>query len=220
MFTPELCQQVLLSITQNVRSDRVRIADEDAAAASSDGTWVSLIGTAGSTRMLALMYTPARHAEVAAMRELDRAKCRDMCPHGHTSPPSRYCPRRAGADGGWTNGRRCSVCVSSRWERIIYALVQMVGLETTKHYIGQTRDAHGRVTWQGHELDIYCPELKKAIEYNGQQHYERGFFTPDITKRLYKDQEKLFTCHRADIQLLFVRYDDPRPVETVLEFLR
>jgi hypothetical protein len=96
----------------------------------------------------------------------------------------------------------------------------MVGLDTTKHYIGQTRDAAGRVTWQGHELDIYCPEVKKAIEYNGQQHYERGFFTPDITKRLLKDQEKLFSCHRAGIKLLFVRYDDPQPVETVLTFLQ
>jgi hypothetical protein len=211
MFSSELCQATLSAVIENVRGEEIRTS-------TNPERWSALIGTSGSQRMIELLYTRERRNEVERWREHN--ECRDLCPEGHTSPPSRYCPRRQGRDGGWAAGRRCSVCVSSRWERIIYALVQMVGLETTKHYIGQTKNAAGGVIWQGHELDIYMPDVKKAIEYNGQQHYERGFFTPDITKRLLKDQEKLFSCHRAGVKLLFVRYDDPQPVQTVLEFLQ
>jgi hypothetical protein len=160
--------------------------------------------------MIDLLYTAERRSEVAEWKNAcdDIDQVRDMCPEGHISPPSKYCPRRQGADGGWANGRRCAVCVSSRWERIIYALVQMLGLTAEKSYI------------EGRELDIYIPEMRKAIEYNGEQHYKKGLYTPDLTKRIYTDQSKLFACMRAKIELLFVPFDDPNPVETVLAFLQ
>lgn len=197
MFSNKLCADTLSNIISKARGDEIVKGDK----------LVKLTGVMGSRCMLALLYTPARQAEVARWK-LNRHVI-DMCPDGHISPPTKYCPRRAGADGGWAAGRRCSVCVSSRWERIIYALVQMLGLTAEKRYLESK-----------YELDIYIPELRKAIEYNGEQHYKQGLFTPDLTARLCKDQEKVFACQRAGIRLLHVRFDDPQPVETVLSFLQ
>lgn len=193
-FSDNICQTILLNLSQNIKGDKIKTAE---------GRFVNLIGPVGSQRMLDLLYVEDRKTEISVFRELDPEALLDVCPWGHTSPPSKYCPRA----GGWNAGRRCSVCISSRWERIIYAIIQMLGHTAEKKYV------------EGHEIDIYIPDLHKGIEYNGQQHYEKGLFTPDLTHRLLKDQEKLFACARANIQLLFIRYDDPHPVETLMQFL-
>lgn len=197
MFSDELCDETMFNITSSTRGDTIK---------NSTGRWVAITGVPGSKRMIDILYTDARRAEVA----MAQSKCRnrDMCPEGHVSPPTMYCPRREGADGGWINGRRCTVCTSSRWEQIIYACVQMLGLTAEKCYL------------DGYELDIYIPELRRAIEYNGEQHYKKGLYTPDLARRIYVDQQKLFACNRADIKLLFVRFDDQSPLQTVMDFLR
>lgn len=202
-FSADLCQRTQSALVSVLKNDTIL-------GCGKDKKYVQLTGTAGSQRVIDMLYTKEHLEEVAAWRKHACPKTTiDMCPWGHESPPSKYCPRRNGAiTGGWDAGRRCAVCVSSRWERIIYALVQMTGLIAKKHYI------------DGRELDIYIPELAKAIEYNGEQHYKAGLFTKDLTHRLWKDQEKAFSCHRAKIKLLYVRFDDPNPITTVLEFLQ
>ena len=58
------------------------------------------------------------------------------------------------------------------------------------------------------ELDLYCEELKLAIEYNGAQHY---FFSPHyhptldhFEKQKYRDQLKKRLCKKNKIILIVV----------------
>lgn len=67
------------------------------------------------------------------------------------------------------------------------------------------------------ELDLYCPELKLAVEYNGQQHYA---IVPifhgvgeDAPRKLYaqqqKDLKKKQLCAAVGVDLIIVRFDEP-----------
>ena len=60
------------------------------------------------------------------------------------------------------------------------------------------------------ELDLYCPELKLAIEYNGRQHY---YYTPyihgsveEFNKQVYRDKLKNRLCKKHGITLITVSY--------------
>jgi len=60
------------------------------------------------------------------------------------------------------------------------------------------------------ELDMYCEELKLAVEYNGIQHYKfSSFFYKDETsfqKRLVYDKLKSQLCINNKIDLIIVPY--------------
>jgi len=72
-------------------------------------------------------------------------------------------------------------------------------------------------------LDVFVPELSFAIEYQGQQHYEpvdifggqEGF-----EKLKVRDSIKLKLCRQNKVKLLYVRYDDEDPEETIVDFIR
>jgi hypothetical protein len=74
------------------------------------------------------------------------------------------------------------------------------------------------------ELDIYCPELKLAIEYNGIQHYE---FTPRFHRdqqafdeQKYRDDFKRTACKRHGVTLITIRYDCPNIEVEIISKLR
>ncbi len=62
------------------------------------------------------------------------------------------------------------------------------------------------------ELDLYNEDLKLAIEFNGQQHYE---FVPRFhgnqkryRDQIYRDDLKMKLCKKEGIYLIVVRYDE------------
>lgn len=62
------------------------------------------------------------------------------------------------------------------------------------------------------ELDMYCPELGLALEYNGQQHYR---FTPHFHSNVdafdalcLRDQTKADLCDENDVTLVAISYAD------------
>lgn len=66
------------------------------------------------------------------------------------------------------------------------------------------------VTGYNLELDLYNPELKLAIEINGDQHYKFiPFFHRNkdaFTKQRYRDEMKKWKCKEAGITLISVPY--------------
>lgn len=62
------------------------------------------------------------------------------------------------------------------------------------------------------ELDLYNENLKLAIEFNGQQHYE---FIPRFHgnqkryhEQIYRDELKKKLCEKEGVFLIIVRYDE------------
>lgn len=70
------------------------------------------------------------------------------------------------------------------------------------------------------ELDLYCPELQLAVEYNGAQHY---VFTPmyhaspaKFEEQVYRDKLKRRLCKKHNVKLIVVPYS----VGDIEEFIR
>ncbi len=77
----------------------------------------------------------------------------------------------------------------------------------------------GSPDWLGRQrFDVYVPELKMAVEYNGQQHYravklfggQQGFAATQI-----RDQEKREKAKKAGVTLIEFRYDEDITLENV-----
>lgn len=90
-------------------------------------------------------------------------------------------------------------------------------------------------TGQNLELDLFCGELALAVEFNGIQHYRKTpkfHLKPNeralpkneqdeiMRRRLYgqqcRDRTKMQNCNRNFIDLVVVRYDDPRSIYEIL----
>lgn len=70
------------------------------------------------------------------------------------------------------------------------------------------------VTGENLELDLYNPELKLAIEYNGAQHYHYNSWMHKNSRdkfqnQQYRDLIKNDLCKKADITLVIVPYTIP-----------
>lgn len=96
------------------------------------------------------------------------------------------------------NYMECPVCNSSRWERIWYTLTaERFGVANVqKDFIGFI------------ELDIVIPQLRVAIEYNGEQHYKENIYTKDLAFRKRLDQNKLEMCKTHGIDLVVLKFDE------------
>lgn len=70
------------------------------------------------------------------------------------------------------------------------------------------------VTGENLELDLYNPDLKLAIEYNGSQHYHYNSFMHKNSRdkfqnQQYRDMIKKDLCGKAEITLVIVPYTVP-----------
>lgn len=70
------------------------------------------------------------------------------------------------------------------------------------------------VTGENLELDLYNPDLKLAIEYNGSQHYHYNSFMHKNSRdkfqnQQYRDLIKKDLCGKAEITLVVVPYTVP-----------
>lgn len=103
--------------------------------------------------------------------------------------------------------RWCPHCSSRKMERFTKELVQTI---TNKKFIKIRPNWLKNNEGNNLELDMYCEELKLAIEYNGIQHYEfKKFFHKNETnfqKRLADDKLKAQLCTNNKIDLIVVPY--------------
>lgn len=71
------------------------------------------------------------------------------------------------------------------------------------------------------ELDIFIPELKLAIEYNGEQHYhlhEHFHRSEDVfLKQQERDIEKKRKCKEYNIKLYVIKYDEEITKEKIVK---
>jgi hypothetical protein len=72
------------------------------------------------------------------------------------------------------------------------------------------------------ELDVYNPEKKIAVEYNGKQHYEWPNFTncsyEEFKNQLYRDKVKKHICKKHGVHLITVPYTIP--IKNIEKFIR
>lgn len=112
-------------------------------------------------------------------------------------------------------GYWCPVCVSSRGEFLIYHILRekYPNLVIHSRYFGfdWLRSKNGGKQ----HLDLYIPELKLAIEYDGEQHFEpvnfggisddKAILNLKKTQRLDREKEEKIKNHPEDIKY-FVRF--------------
>ena len=69
------------------------------------------------------------------------------------------------------------------------------------------------------ELDLYCPELSLAIEYNGRQHYHYSPYIhgsiEEFNKQVYRDKLKNRLCKKQSVTLITV----PHTVTDIKSYL-
>lgn len=103
--------------------------------------------------------------------------------------------------------RWCPHCSTRKMERYTKELVQTI---TNKKFIKIRPDWLKNKEGNNLELDMYCEELKLAIEYNGIQHYKfSSYFYKDeasFQKRLDDDKLKAQLCTNNKIDLIVVPY--------------
>lgn len=57
---------------------------------------------------------------------------------------------------------------------------------------------------EGYELDIYLPELKLAIEWNGKVHYYPIYGQDKLDNIKYRDYQKQLICQKLGIDLIII----------------
>lgn len=98
-------------------------------------------------------------------------------------------------------------------ESMLFKIVQ-------KLYSEQEIERHYRPDWlDGLELDIYLPNKKLALEYQGQQHYHPIEIWGGETalKALQdRDRKKALLCEKKGIRLIAIKYTEPLTEEHIL----
>jgi len=107
-----------------------------------------------------------------------------VCPKGHTHSISW---------GNWSQGKRCPECFGkiSKGEVQVRNFIKSLGVEVSPNDRNQIFNPE---TGNGLELDIFMPDLNKAIEYNGE------YWHQDKNRDLIK--QKL--CESENIDLLTI----------------
>ena len=76
--------------------------------------------------------------------------------------------------------------------------------------------------WLGQQsYDIYLPEQRVAIEYQGEQHYrDVSFFKSDYDEYRRRDKRKLEISNANDVRLLYYSYESHVMLDRVKSFLK
>ena len=113
------------------------------------------------------------------------------CPEGH---------RHNISWGNWQNGRRCGKCSSlvSKPEMELKEYVMMLGISFVENDRTTILNQH---TGNYLELDLWFPELNKAIEFNGE-------YWHNLEEAKKRDQYKKEYCKWKGIDLLVVKEND------------
>ena len=107
------------------------------------------------------------------------------CPKGHCYYTTWH---------NWATGRRCPICPSkvSKWELEVKKYIKSLDVS----FLSNSRDILiNPFTGRNMELDLWFPELNKAIECN-------GVYWHSIKKASKRDKVKLMLCKQKDIDLL------------------
>lgn len=103
------------------------------------------------------------------------------------------------------NGRGCHTCKASHGERLIGDLLSELGIVFIKeHKLCKNPNSS---SW--YRLDFFIPALKKAIEFDGIQHFEPVAFFGGIekfTEVQFSDTYKADYCKANNIELLRINY--------------
>ena len=97
-------------------------------------------------------------------------------------------------------GQRCNECrdkVSSKPEKEVLSFIKT--LYNGKVIGNDRKQLKNHFTNRPLELDIWLPEIKKAIEYNGEYYHRDTYFTDNIKKR---------QCIEKDIDLFVIKEQD------------
>ena len=101
---------------------------------------------------------------------------------------------------------RCSICdkikFSSKPEKEVLSVVKELIPKELILENDRTQIINPK-TRRNLELDIYLPNLNKAIEFNGK--YFHGDDFPDVQ---YKDKQKVIQCKEKNIQLLVIKEEN------------
>lgn len=97
--------------------------------------------------------------------------------------------------------------IGEKWisETLLYKIVQVIfpSLDVVHHYRGKELE--------GLEIDVWIPELKLGIEYQGIQHYEvidHWGGENGLKMRIKNDQKKKIICKSLGYKLIEFRYDE------------
>jgi len=114
-------------------------------------------------------------------------KLRYICPVGHRHIITWH---------HWSNGRRCPYCATiiSKGEIEVRDFAKSLGVNVLSNNRKQVFNPH---TGYGLELDIWMPNIGKAIEYNGEYWHNR----PEVVSN---DALKQCLCKQNNIDLLVV----------------
>ena len=87
-----------------------------------------------------------------------------------------------------------------------HLLLEVGSLLPRVELVENYRHLQSRTTGQALELDIFLPQLKVGIEYNGEHHYhEIPFFGPlEVIQR--RDREKQELCQEIGVSLVTIPY--------------
>lgn len=109
--------------------------------------------------------------------------------------------------------------IGEKWisETMLYKIVKTLFTDkkTLFHYRGNELE--------GLEIDIFIPELKLAIEYQGEQHFqavEHWGGAEGLNKRMESDRKKQTLCKKFGYNLIEFKYDEDLTVENVEKKLR
>jgi very-short-patch-repair endonuclease len=71
---------------------------------------------------------------------------------------------------------------------------------------------HDRITLKGLELDFMIPELRLAIEYDGEQHFDKELYKKlygeGFEEQLKRDRAKEKLCIKKNIKLIRIKYNE------------
>jgi len=106
--------------------------------------------------------------------------------------------------GNFQQGKRCSICdyekISSKGEKEVLKAIKKI-FPNNKIIANDRTQIINPITKQFLELDIWIPELNKAIEYNSKYWHSNKYSQ-------FKDNQKIEQCKEKNINLLVIQEEN------------